>query len=180
VRSSLGFGAAAGQCAIALSGSGGTQDRSGTPDLQSTSPPALSCCNLERLSSCRAALLSAVPRLSPARAGALLAAARRNHTAMTRPKAPKARPQGPTGATGARPVGEGAEQQQQQQQQQQQADKKRPEAAAGAGAAAAAAAGGGEQVEVDQLERKRMQVADELRQVERQVRRGVIVQAGAV
>ena len=100
---------------------------------------------------------------------------------MTRPKAPKARQQGAAaGATGAQPAGEEAEQQQPQpQQQQQQADKKRPEAAAGAGAAAAAA-GGGEQVEVDQLERKRMQVADELRQVERQVRRGVLAHAGAV
>ncbi|PRW50892.1 Chromatin modification-related MEAF6 [Chlorella sorokiniana] len=91
---------------------------------------------------------------------------------MTRPKAPKARQQG--AAAGAQPAGEEAELQQQQQQQQQAAAKKRPEAAGGAAAAAAAAAGGGgggssEQVEVHQLERKRMQVADELRQVERQI-----------
>lgn len=43
--------------------------------------------------------------------------------------------------------------------------KKRPGAEGGA---AAAAAGGGEPGEVDQLERKRMQVAEELRQVEKQ------------
>lgn len=90
---------------------------------------------------------------------------------MTRPKAPKARQQGAAaGATGAQPAGEEAEQQQQQQQQQT-AAKKRPEAAGGA---AAAAGGGSEQLEVDQLERKRMQVADELRQVERQVCRQLV------
>ncbi|KAL4447911.1 hypothetical protein ABPG75_005130 [Micractinium tetrahymenae] len=101
---------------------------------------------------------------------------------MTRPRAPKSKSRGgggtPTAAQAAAAAAAAAgpavhqqlqqqAQQQQQQQQQQQAAKKRQ--AEGGGGAAAAAATTGEQPEVHQLEHKRMQVAEELRTVEKQI-----------
>lgn len=104
---------------------------------------------------------------------------------MTRPRAPKSKSRGggstPTAAQAAAAAGPPVQQQQQHQPQQQhqqqydalqqqQAAKKRPAEGGGAPslAAAAAAAAVGEQPEVHQLERKRMQVAEELRTVEKQ------------
>lgn len=104
---------------------------------------------------------------------------------MTRPRAPKSKSRGgggtPTAAQAAVAAAAAAgptlqqelqqqqqTQQQQQQQQQQQAAKKRPAEGGAPPAAAAAAVTVGEQPEVHQLERKRMQVAEELRTVEKQ------------
>ena len=96
---------------------------------------------------------------------------------MTRPKAKQAKQR--AGSEGPQAAPTQQQQQQQQaaaaQQQQQAAAKKRPAEGGAPGAAAApaaAAAAGGEPPEVDQLERKRMQVAEELRQVEKQARVG--------
>lgn len=86
---------------------------------------------------------------------------------MTRPKAQKPKQGGggtPTAAAAAAagPLGNA---------QGQAAAKKRPGGEAGAPAAAATL---GEQPEVDQLERKRMSVAEELRQVEKQASAAVL------
>ncbi|KAL4442406.1 hypothetical protein ABPG77_004990 [Micractinium sp. CCAP 211/92] len=104
---------------------------------------------------------------------------------MTRPRAPKSKSRGgggtPTAAQAAVATAAAAgptlqqelqqqqQTQQQQQQQQQQAAKKRPAEGGAPPTAAAAAVTVGEQPEVHQLERKRMQVAEELRTVEKQI-----------
>ena len=97
---------------------------------------------------------------------------------MTRPKSKQAKQRAGSEGPQAAPTQQQQQQQQQAaaaQQQQQAAAKKRPAEGGAPGAAAApaaTAAAGGEPPEVDQLERKRMQVAEELRQVEKQARVG--------
>lgn len=108
--------------------------------------------------------------LQQPRSAALVARPR----SMTRPKAPKPKQRAGSEGPSAGPPHQQQQQQQHaaahQQQQQQAAAKKRPAEGGAPGAAAAPAAG--EPPEVDQLERKRMQVAEELRLVEKQASRG--------
>lgn len=85
---------------------------------------------------------------------------------MTRPKAQKNRSRATTAADGGGSAPAGHQQHAAAQQQQYGAGRRRPDGVAQPSAGAAAAAA--ELPEVDELERKRMQVAEELRLVEKQ------------